>query len=151
MSTLRDALSELPDAVFADLLESESSYLLVLDLPGVTAETASLKVEKGRLVVEARREKQAPAAFDYVREERPLFLDAELPLPPDAVGDDAEASMDRGVLEIRIPKREAASERTIPITSSEDDKGTSSARRTDSGEVDEETSSAHRTPSGDDA
>ncbi|ELK56182.1 Hsp20/alpha crystallin family protein [Haloferax volcanii] len=121
MSALRDALSDLPDAVFADLLESETSYLLVLDLPGVTAETAELRVEKGRLVVEARRDKQLPAEFDYVREERPLFLDAEVPLPPDAVADEAEASMERGTLEIRLPKREAASERTIPITTGDED------------------------------
>lgn len=131
MSTLRDALSELPDAVFADLLESESSYLLVLDLPGVAAGTADLKVEKGRLVVEARRDKQTPAEFDYVREERPLFLDAELPLPPDAVADEAEATMERGVLEIRIPKREAAAERTIPIATGDGDgdEGDSAAHR----------------------
>ncbi|KAB1198321.1 MULTISPECIES: Hsp20/alpha crystallin family protein [Haloferax] len=134
MSTLRDALSELPDAVFADLLESETSYLLVLDLPGVTAETADLKVEKGRLVVEARRDKQMPAEFDYVREERPLFLDAELPLPPDAVADEAEASMERGVLEIRLPKREAASERTIPITTG--DEHSSSGHQKNSSEDD---------------
>ncbi|KTG29028.1 Hsp20/alpha crystallin family protein [Haloferax profundi] len=134
MSTLRDALSELPDAVFADLLESETSYLLVLDLPGVTAETADLKVEKGRLLVEARRDKQLPPEFDYVREERPLFLDAELPLPPDAVADDAEASMERGVLEIRLPKREAAPERTIPITTGDED--ASSAGQKNSGDGD---------------
>ncbi|ADE02758.1 Hsp20/alpha crystallin family protein [Haloferax volcanii] len=121
MSALRDALSDLPDAVFADLLESETAYLLVLDLPGVTAETAELRIEKGRLVVEARRDKQLPAEFDYVREERPLFLDAEVPLPPDAVADEAEASMERGTLEIRLPKREAASERTIPITTGDED------------------------------
>ncbi|SEL85611.1 Hsp20/alpha crystallin family protein [Haloferax larsenii] len=120
MSTLRDALSELPDAVFADLLESETAYLLVLDLPGVAAEAAELRVEKGRLVVEARRDKHLPAEFDYVREERPLFLDAELPLPPDAVGDDAEATMERGVLEVRLPKRAAAPERTIPITAGDE-------------------------------
>ncbi|ELZ82684.1 hsp20 type chaperone [Haloferax elongans ATCC BAA-1513] len=134
MSTLRDALSELPDAVFADLLESETAYLLVLDLPGVTAETADLRVEKGRLVVEARRDKHLPSEFDYVREERPLFLDAELPLPPDAVGDDAEATMERGVLEVRLPKRAAAPERTIPITAGDDSEEASSAHRTQTGD-----------------
>lgn len=87
----------------------------------MTAETAELRIEKGRLVVEARRDKQLPAEFDYVREERPLFLDAEVPLPPDAVADEAEASMERGTLEIRLPKREAASERTIPITTGDED------------------------------
>ena len=115
MSALRDALRELPEAVFADLLESDDEYLLVLDLPGVTAETVDISVEKGRLVVEARREKNLPAEFRYVRENRSLFLDAELPLPPDATGSGAEATVDRGVLELRLPKRESAPERTIPI------------------------------------
>jgi HSP20 family molecular chaperone IbpA len=121
MSALRDALQELPDAVFADLLESDDAYLLVLDLPGVTEETAEINLEKGRLVIEARRDKRLPAEFRYVREDRSLFLDAELPLPPDATGAGADATMERGVLTIRLPKRDAAPERTIPITTAEDD------------------------------
>jgi HSP20 family molecular chaperone IbpA len=115
MSAFRDALRELPEPVFADLLESETEYLLVLDLPGVTAETAEIRIEMGRLVIEARREKDLPTEYRYLREDRSLFLDAEIPLPPDATGAGADASMKRGVLEIRLPKREAAPEQTIPI------------------------------------
>ena len=115
MSGLRDALRELPDAVFADLLESDDEYLLVIDLPGATAETVDVSTEMKRLVIEARREKDLPAEFRYVREDRPLFLDAEIPLPPDAAANDAEAVMERGVLELRIPKKGAAPERTIPV------------------------------------
>ena len=120
MSALRDALQELPDAVFADLLESDDAYLIVLDLPGVTPDTAELRVEKGRLVIEARRDKDLPQEFRYVREDRSLFLDAELPLPPDATGAGADGEMDRGVLTIRLPKRESAPERTIPIAGADD-------------------------------
>jgi HSP20 family molecular chaperone IbpA len=115
MSALRDALRELPDAVFADLLESDDEYLLVLDLPGVTADTVEIQIERGRLVIEARREKDVPGEFRYVREDRALFLDVELPLPPDLTGAGAEATMERGVLELHLPKREAAPERTIPV------------------------------------
>ncbi|MFB6131366.1 MAG: Hsp20/alpha crystallin family protein [Salinigranum sp.] len=115
MSGLRDALRELPDAVFADLLESDDEYLLVVDLPGVTAETAEIQVERGRLVIEARREKGVPPEFRYLREDRSLFLDTEIPLPPDVTGSGAEATMKRGVLELHLPKREAAPEQTIPI------------------------------------
>jgi len=115
MSAFRDALRELPDAVFADLLESDDGYLLVVDLPGVTAETAELRVEKGRLSIEARRAKDLPPEFRYVRENRSLFLDSEIPLPPDATGAGATARMKRGVLEIELPKRDVAPERTIPI------------------------------------
>ncbi len=116
MSGLRDALRELPEAVFADLLESDEAYLLVLDLPGVTADSADVSVESGRLHIEARRNKDLPADYTYLREDRSLFLDANLPLPPDASDSGAEASMKRGVLEVRLPKRESAPERTIPIS-----------------------------------
>jgi HSP20 family molecular chaperone IbpA len=115
MSALREAVRELPDAVFADLLESDDAYLLVVDLPGATAETVDVSVEEGRLEIEARREKDAPTEFSYLREDRSLFLDADLPLPPDATGADASATIDRGVLELRLPKREAAPTREIPI------------------------------------
>ncbi len=117
MSALRDALRELPDAVFADLLESEEEYLLVLDMPGVTEETIDIDVTNGRLQIEARREKDVPTEFDYLSEERPLFLDAELPLPPDATGSGAGATVSRGVLEITLPKRASAPEESVPVTS----------------------------------
>lgn len=115
MSAFRKALGDLPDAVFVDVLESDAEYLLVVDLPGVTADALDLSVSDGRLDVEARREKSAPAGFGYLREDRPLFLDAELPLPPDATGADARATIERGVLEIHLPKREGAAERAIPV------------------------------------
>ncbi len=115
MSALRDALRELPDAVFADLLESEDSYLLVIDMPGVTEETIDIDVTDGRLQIEARREKDVPMEFDYLSEERSLFLDAELPLPPDATGSGAEASVARGVLEITLPKRSSAPDKSVPV------------------------------------
>jgi HSP20 family molecular chaperone IbpA len=115
MSALRDALRELPDAVFADLLESDEEYLLVMDLPGVTADTLDVSVETGKLVIEARRDKRLPPEFRYVSEDRSLFLDAELPLPPDVTGADATGEIDRGVLELHLPKREATPERTIPV------------------------------------
>jgi len=116
MSALRDALRDLPDAVFADLLESEDAYLLVVDLPGTTAETVDVSVEHGRLRIEARREKALPPEFRYLEESRSLFLDAELPLPPDADGSDAEASISRGVLELRLPKSTRGAATTVEVT-----------------------------------
>lgn len=116
MSALRNALRELPDAVFADLLESDDAYKLVIDLPGVTDETLDVRVRDGKLDIEARRRKDVPPEFRYVEEERPLFLDVELPLPPDATGAEASASMERGVLTLSLPKRTAVPERSIPIT-----------------------------------
>ncbi|WP_297889145.1 Hsp20/alpha crystallin family protein [uncultured Halorubrum sp.] len=121
MSALRDALRDLPDAVFADLLESDDGYVLVVDLPGATAETTEVLVEDGRIDIEGRREKAVPDGFEYVREDRPLFLDAELPLPNDADGAGADAEIDRGVLEISLPKRERDVSKSIPVDDADDE------------------------------
>jgi len=119
MSGLRDALRDLPETVFADLLESEDAYLLVIDLPGATADTVTVDISAGRLDIEARREKDLDPEFRYVEEDRSLFLDAELPLPPDATGADAEGTMRRGVLELTIPKAGAAPDTSVPISDAE--------------------------------
>ena len=116
MSGLREALQELPEAVFADLLDGDDAYLVVIDMPGVTAETVDVRVERGLVHVEAQRDKSVPDDFRYVREDRSLFLDVELPMPPDATDRGAEATIERGVLELRLPKQSAAEETTIPVT-----------------------------------
>ncbi|MCL7416254.1 MAG: Hsp20/alpha crystallin family protein [Halalkalicoccus sp.] len=115
MSALREALRELPEAVFADLLDRDEEYLVVIDLPGATGETTDITAEDSRVRIEARREKDAPQGFEYLREDRPLFLDLELPLPPDAIGEESHATIDRGVLELYVPRREPAGETAIPI------------------------------------
>lgn len=106
MQALRDALRELPDAAFADLLESDDEYLLVVDVPGATAESTDVTVEGGRLTVEALREDHAPAGFEPVEAPRSPALAFELPLPPDVAEGGADASVERGVLELRLPRRE---------------------------------------------
>ncbi len=113
---LRDALSELPETVFADLLEDDESYLLVVDLPGATAETVDVTLEGGRLRIEARKEKAVPREFSYIAEKRALFLDTDLPLPPDATGADAEGSIERGVLTLTLPKSDADGGEQVPIS-----------------------------------
>jgi HSP20 family molecular chaperone IbpA len=115
MSALRDALRDLPEAVFADILESEDSYLLVIDLPGATAETIDVSAERNRLRIEARRSKDVSREFRFLSEDRSLFLDVDLPLPPDADPSEAEATVDRGVLELSVPKHAATEETRIPV------------------------------------
>ncbi|MFB6094130.1 MAG: Hsp20/alpha crystallin family protein [Halanaeroarchaeum sp.] len=114
MDTLSEALASLPETVFADVLEGEEDYRFVFDLPGVTADGLELTVTGNRLTVEARRSKDVPEGFWFRRERRDLFLDADLPLPPDAAGTEATARLESGVLTVTIPK--AGSQATsIPV------------------------------------
>ncbi|MHB9285455.1 Hsp20/alpha crystallin family protein [Halobacteriales archaeon Cl-PHB] len=115
MSPLDEALRGLPDPVFGDLLESDEAYLLVLDLPGATAESIDASVAGGMLQLEVQRRKDVDPAFDYVREDRSVFLDVEVPLPPDATGAGGEGRVHRGVLELELPKRSATAGAAIPI------------------------------------
>jgi len=115
MSALRDALRDLSEDIFFDLLESEDAYLLVLDVPGVSAESLDLAIEDGRISIDATREKEPTEDYQYIEENRSLFLDVDLPLPDDASDANAEATVDRGVLELVLPKRGASDETTIEI------------------------------------
>ena len=115
MAALRKALRDLPETVFADVLESDDDYLLVVDLPGATPETVDASIEGSRLHIEARREKDVPSEFRYVEEHRSLFLDVDLPLPPDAARTGASGSVDRGVLELTIRKTTSTPRQTIDV------------------------------------
>ncbi|MGB9964933.1 Hsp20/alpha crystallin family protein [Halobacterium sp. CBA1126] len=114
MSRLREALGSLPDSVFVDVLESDDAYAFVVDVPGATADTVDVRVEGRTLAVDARREKDVPADFDYRSEERSLFLELELPLPPDATESGASASVEDGVLDVRLPKG-AGESHSVPV------------------------------------
>lgn len=114
MDAIREALTTLPDAVFADFLESESAYRLILDVPGVDAEGLSVEATDTALKLEARRQKSVPEEFEYHTDARSMVLEATIPLPPDADPDEATATLDRGVLTLDIP-RGAGAGRTIPI------------------------------------
>ncbi|QFU82678.1 Hsp20/alpha crystallin family protein [Natronorubrum aibiense] len=121
MSALRDALRDLSEDVFFDLLESEDAYLLVLDIPGVSAETLELSVEDGRISIDAHREKDPEDDFRYLEENRPLFLEFDLPLPADTTGTASEAVVERGVLELTLPKTSSDGETTIDVVDEDTD------------------------------
>lgn len=116
MDPLREVVEELPGAVFADVLESDEAYLIVLDLPGVTDDTLDIWIEDSTLHVDAYREKDIPEEYSYIRENRSLFLDLEVPLPPTVDTNDGvfSATIERGTLELEIPK-ETQESREIPI------------------------------------
>lgn len=114
MDPLREALSTLPDAVFADLLESEDAYRLILDVPGVDEDGLSVEATDTALKLEARRRKSVPEQFDYHTDVRSMVLDATIPMPPDAKPGEASATLERGVLTLDVP-RGAGAGRSIPI------------------------------------
>ncbi|MET0069176.1 MAG: Hsp20/alpha crystallin family protein [Candidatus Thiodiazotropha sp.] len=99
-----------------DIFEDESGITLKADLPGVTREGLDIQVDKETLSIDGKAEIDMPEAMQAVyadvratRYQRSFSLSSELD------GDKAEASLNDGVLSLRIPKREQYQPRKIVI------------------------------------
>ncbi|PRP90308.1 Spore protein SP21 [Enhygromyxa salina] len=84
-----------------DVLESDSEFLLVADLPGVNKDALGITVNGGQLELEAETE-----TLDYRR---------SFALGDDVDLDAVEAKLEFGVLEVHLPKRAEAQVRKVPI------------------------------------
>lgn len=94
----------------ADLWELEDGTLrLDVELPGVAADKIELTVEKRVLTVEGRREHRSD---DRVVTRR---LRRQFRLSEDYAGEKIDASLDKGVLSLSIPRREELKARRIEI------------------------------------
>lgn len=112
MVAVRDAIREISSPIRADLLENDDAYLLVIDLPGATPEHTRISTADGSISVRAERGATRDDAT-VIHEERPPVLAVDLPLPDDAEGAAARASLADGVLEVTIPRGTPGV--TIPI------------------------------------
>ena len=104
MDGFREAVRDLEAPAAADLLESESAYVLVVDLPGATPDRTTVTARGETLSITAERAPPIPEDAEVLREERPRILEVRLPLPPDARVDQATASLTDGVLEVELPR-----------------------------------------------
>lgn len=84
-----------------DVFESNKEFLLVADLPGVAKEALDITVEGGQLELRAET--------DTLEYRRSFALGDDVDL--DAV----EAKLERGELEIHLPKRAEAQVRKIAV------------------------------------
>lgn len=90
----------------ADVEETETHFLISVDVPGVPKEGIQLEAKDGLLRVSAERKGSPGRSGKWER----LFT-----LPRDIQHEKIEASCQDGVLRIALPKAEAAKARTIQI------------------------------------
>jgi HSP20 family protein len=90
--------------------------LLSAELPGLAREDVSLTVENGEMTVTAERKFDAPEGYAFVRRERtPMRISRTFTLAPELDQEKAEARMENGILEVRIPRRPESLPRQIPV------------------------------------
>jgi HSP20 family protein len=100
-----------------DLVETEDHFVLRADLPGMSEENVNIEVEDRVLTVSGERKAEHETSKEgYHRVERAFgAFSRSLTLPEGVNAEAVEASFDRGVLEIRIPKPEQRKPRKISI------------------------------------
>jgi HSP20 family protein len=112
---VRTAEQETPRALPVDLREQEDAYLLTAYVPGLRAEDLNIQIVEDTLTIEgeySQHEGEAlmselPAGSFRRALRLPALLDAEK----------AEAQIENGVLNLRIPKAESARPRVIKVAS----------------------------------
>ena len=114
----REDTNEAPSwAPRADVVETEDTYVLLMDLPGIGADEVDVQFADGTLRVNGRRE--VPTAhkdgrFHRVERNYGQFFRA-FRLGNDVDPDRVEATFSDGVLTVSVPKSEARKPRQISV------------------------------------
>jgi len=101
-----------------DLVETEDHFVLRADLPGVAEDDVKVELEDNVLTISGeRRHEEEVKKGGFLRVERATGVFARtLTLPEGVDADAVEASFDKGVLEVRIPKPEQRKPRRVAIS-----------------------------------
>ena len=112
------AFSKDPWLPALDVRESEGRYEVSVDLPGLEPEAVTVTFEDDVVTVSGTRERSSEDGGDtYHRVERGYgSFTRSVRLPAAADANEAEASFDKGVLTVSVPKVDSAKPRTIEVT-----------------------------------
>ena len=100
-----------------DLIEAEDHFVLKADLPGLGEDDVSIEVQDNTLMISGeRRDEHETRERGYFRVERSFgSFSRSLTLPEGIDPEAINASFDRGVLGVRIPKPEQRKPRRVEI------------------------------------
>jgi len=100
-----------------DLVETDDRFVLRADLPGMSEDDLKIEFEDGTLTVSGERKSEHESKGEgYHRVERAFgAFSRSLTLPQGVDPEAVNASFDRGVLEVSIPKPEQRKPRRIEI------------------------------------
>jgi HSP20 family protein len=100
-----------------DLVEEGDQYVLRADLPGLSEDDVKVELEDNVLTISGERKSEhEDRDAGYYRIERATgAFSRSLTLPEGIDPDGIQASFDRGVLEVRVPKPEERKPRRVAI------------------------------------
>ena len=109
-----------------DLVEGDDHFLLKADLPGLGEDDVSIEIRDNALTISGERKAEHESRErGWYRVERSFGrFSRSLTLPEGVNADAVEASFDKGVLEVKIPKPEQRKPRRVAIRSANGHNGT---------------------------
>lgn len=89
-----------------DVMETPDSIIVTAELPGIEKENVDVHITDDSIEIKGEmKEEKVEEGEDYYKKERSYSsFYRELPLPTEVVSDKATATLNNGVLEVRIPK-----------------------------------------------
>jgi HSP20 family protein len=114
------ALGEFELAPSTNVDETEHEYVMTVELPGLDPGDVDITIRGNSLTIrgEKREEKDDVRRDVRVSERRYGMFVRTIPFPDDADLQHADARVKRGVLTVRVPRREPrAAGRRVPVTS----------------------------------
>ncbi|RDK06380.1 Hsp20/alpha crystallin family protein [Cupriavidus lacunae] len=108
--------AELPFKV--DVSESESSYTIAADLPGVKKEDINVSVDRGTVMISAKLEKatEVKEGDRVIRQERYSgSMQRAFTLDSNIDTEKIDASFQDGVLRVVLPKKEASPQQRVTV------------------------------------
>ena len=99
----------------ADLEETEEAYVVEVELPGVKGDDIEVEVAGRRLTVSGERKERERVGVLRRQTRTVGRFHYEVVLPGEVDEESIEASLDEGVLTVRVPKAEAERPKRIPV------------------------------------
>jgi len=101
-----------------DLEDRGKDFRVTVDMPGFSKEDVDIEVGEDSVLIHAgRTQTEEEKNKNYIRRERAAQIyHRRVQLPEKVVADDAKASLNNGILEIILPKKEPKETKKLTIT-----------------------------------
>jgi len=113
-----EAFSPAGRAMPVDVREDGEYLVLEAEVPGVSQDELEITAENGALTVAVNRKSESngnDGGGYFIRERRPANASRTFRLPETANLDAVEARLNNGLLTLRVPRKEEAKPRQIPV------------------------------------
>lgn len=107
-----------------DVLETDDAYIVKATMPGVRPDDVNIQITGNTLQISGetreeyeQKEEGRERGTWLVRERRYGRFERTITLPTDVKADQAQATLEHGILTLRLPKAEEARARRIPVQS----------------------------------